>query len=89
MLTPQQATFTDLPCIPVRGSLLLQAFNPTAHLSESSQFLNQAPPRKQQLRLPALLTPHLGHVIDGAVVEVAAVVAVAAVVTASAVTGSQ
>ena len=74
---------------------MLQAFKPTAHEYSklespgSPQLLAQAPPRKQQLRLPALLTPHLGHVIDGAVVEVAAVVAVAAVVTASAVTGSQ
>ena len=47
---------------------LLQAWMPSAHVCsnveslESPHFLNQAPPRAQQLRLPDfLVVPHLGH----------------------------
>ena len=40
----------------------------------SPQFWNQEPPRKQQLRLPAWLVPHLGHVVGARVVDTAVVV---------------
>ena len=47
---------------------LLQAWMPSAHVCSnvespaSPHFLNQAPPRAQQLRLPDfLVVPHLGH----------------------------
>ena len=37
----------------------------------SPHFPNQLPPRPQQLRLPALLVPHLGHaVVAGGIVAV-------------------
>ena len=49
-------------------NVLLQAWMPSAHVCsnieslESPHFLNQAPPRAQQLRLPDfLVVPHLGH----------------------------
>ena len=49
-------------------NLLLQAWTPSSHVwsnwvsPASPQFLNQAPPRAQQLRLSDFLTvPHLGH----------------------------
>ena len=36
----------------------------------SPQFSNQAPPRPQQLRLPFLVTPHLGQVAGGVIIAV-------------------
>ena len=82
-LTPQEATSNGLrePVgIPVRGLYVRQAFKPSAHVWSklgspvSPQLSNQAPPRRQQLNLPALPTPHLGHALEVVLVLVAIVV---------------
>ena len=65
--------------MPLALNLRLQAATPSNHLwltfllRAPPQFLNQAPPRAQQLFLPDFPNvPHIGHIIGLVIVEVMA-----------------
>ena len=62
----------NIACLPANDlgpGEALQACMPSNHVCskfgspKSPHFLNQAPPRKQQLILPSVVAPHLGQVI--------------------------
>ena len=69
-MVPHFGHVTEPKTVPVVVTSLLHACMPSIHVllklesPSSPHFLNQAPPRAQQLGLPDCLTvPHLGHVV--------------------------